>query len=249
MTRPLTIAIDGPAGAGKSTVARQLARRVGYLYIDSGAMYRAVALLAQRMGVPLTEPDQIAALARAARLRFEIGGGSNDEGDDSAGSSDYQRVLLNDEDVTAAIRTPEITALSSAVSAIPGVRSALVLQQQALGARGGVVMEGRDIGTVVFPGADLKVFLTASADERAVRRHKELQTSQNSTSSGGASSVASLDEVRRAQDERDARDSTRSVSPLVPAPDAIHLDSSGRAPDEIVDEIVARMDERGGRDS
>jgi cytidylate kinase len=157
--------------------------------------------------------------------------------------------LLNDEDVTAAIRTPEITALSSAVSAIPGVRSALVLQQQALGARGGVVMEGRDIGTVVFPSADLKVFLTASADERAVRRHKELQTSQNSASSGGASSVASLDEVRRAQDERDARDSTRSVSPLVPAPDAIHLDSSGRAPDEIVDEIVARMDERGGRDS
>jgi cytidylate kinase len=110
-------------------------------------------------------------------------------------------------------------------------------------------MEGRDIGTVVFPSADLKVFLTASADERAVRRHKELQTSQNSASSGGASSVASLDEVRRAQDERDARDSTRSVSPLVPAPDAIHIDSSGRAPDEIVDEIVARMDERGGRDS
>lgn len=225
MTKPWTIAIDGPAGAGKSTVARSLARRLGFLYIDTGAMYRAVALKARRTGIPLSEPDQISALARAARIRFQAG----QEGDE-------QRVFLNDEDVTTTIRTPEVAAHASSVSAIPGVRSALVALQQTLGAQGGVVMEGRDIGTVVFPNAEIKVFLTASPDERAVRRHKDLMNRGNST--------ATLDEVRRDQDERDWRDATRSVAPLVPAQDAVILDSDNLSPEEVVEEILARIDAR-----
>lgn len=241
--KPLTIAIDGPAGAGKSTVARQLARRLGYLYIDSGAMYRAVALLTQRAHVPLTEPDQIAALARAARIRFaaaaadQMAATEPEDADAKEADTDGQRILLNDEDVTDVLRMPEITALSSSVSAIPGVRAALVLQQQALGASGGVVMEGRDIGTVVFPRAEVKIFLTARADERAARRHKDLVAR-------GVAAPDALGEVRRAQDERDARDTTRSVSPLAPAPSAVTLDSSSLSPDAVVEEILAVI-ERG----
>ena len=232
--KPLTIAIDGPAGAGKSTVARLLARRLGYLYIDSGAMYRAVALLTQRARVALTEPDQIAALARAARIRFV----APMEAVSTLG--DGQRVLLNDEDVTEAIRLPDITALSSSVSAIPGVRAALVQQQQALGAAGGVVMEGRDIGTVVFPRAEVKIFLTAGANERATRRHKDLVAR-------GVAAADSFDAVRRAQDERDARDTTRVVSPLAPAPNAVTIDSSGLSPEAVVEDILARIDRRQPR--
>lgn len=224
MTKPWTIAIDGPAGAGKSTVARLLARRLGFLYIDTGAMYRAVALKARQTGIPLSEPDGIAALARAARIRFQAG---VDGGE--------QRVFLDDADVTAAIRAPEVAAHASAVSAIPGVRAALVTQQQVLGAQGGVVMEGRDIGTVVFPNAELKIFMTASPDERAVRRHKDLVA---------RGTAATLDEVRRDQDERDWRDSTRSVAPLVPAEDAVILESDGLTPDEVIEEILARIDAR-----
>lgn len=239
--KPLTIAIDGPAGAGKSTVARQLAQRLGYLYIDSGAMYRAVALLTQRANVPLTEPDQIAALARAARIRFAAAAAEPVAAAEPEEAGTFgQRVLLNDEDVTDVLRLPEITALSSAVSAIPGVRSALVLQQQALGASGGVVMEGRDIGTVVFPRAEVKIFLTAGADERAARRHKDLVAR-------GVAAPEAFDEVRRAQDERDARDTTRVVSPLVPAPNAVTLDSSGLSPDAVVEEILTLIDRQQPR--
>ena len=220
-----TIAIDGPAGAGKSTVARYVAQRLGYTYVDSGAMYRAAALLVQRNAVPVTEEDEITALIRAARIEFR------DAGDDSG----TQRVFLNEEDVTDEIRTPEVASLASHISAIPGVRRALVTLQQQMAAQGGVVMEGRDIGTVVAPDAELKIFLTASPEERATRRHAEL------IARGGA---ATLEAVRADQDERDERDTTRSVSPLVAAPDAVILQSDGLTPEEIVEDIIASLEAR-----
>ena len=225
MKKPLTIAIDGPAGAGKSTVARLLARELGYLYIDSGAMYRAVAYSALQANVPAGESDQVAALARATRISFEP---SRDGGE--------QHVILGDEDVTEAIRTPDIASLASVVSAIPGVRAALVARQQALGAAGGVVMEGRDIGTVVFPHAEVKVFLTATADERAARRHRDLQRR--------GVGPATIEQVRADQDERDRRDATRAVSPLAAAPDAVVMESDGVAPEHIVDMILDIIDAR-----
>jgi cytidylate kinase len=224
MSKPWTIAIDGPAGAGKSTAAKRLAERLGYLYVDSGAMYRAVALNAIRNCVSPDETDQIAALTRATPVEFQVG---------EAGSP--QRVLLGGEDVTDAIRTPEVAALASVVSAIPGVRAALVVQQQAMGASGGVVMEGRDIGTVVLPHAEVKIFLTASAEERAARRLADI-TARGQT--------ATLDQVRAEQDERDTRDSTRTVSPLAPAPDAVVLPSDDLDPDQVVDEIMEIVEAR-----
>ncbi len=220
MKKPLTIAIDGPAGAGKSTVARLLARQLEYRYIDSGAMYRAVALLALRAGIADDEVDQIAALARTARISFAP----------PSGDSDEQRILIDEEDVTTIIRTPEIASRASIVSAIPGVRTALVAQQQALGAAGGVVMEGRDIGTVVFPHAEIKYFLTASADERAARRFRDLQRR--------GMGPATLEEVLADQKTRDYRDTTRAVAPLIPAPDARMCDSDGLTPEQIVEGML-----------
>lgn len=225
MSKPWTIAIDGPAGAGKSTVARLLARRLGYTYVDSGAMYRAVALLARRSGVASDEADEVAALARAARIEFQP---------DAEGTEQF--VLVDGGDVTSDIRDPEVASLASVVSAIPGVRAALVVQQQALGAQGGVVMEGRDIGTVVFPNAEVKVFLTASPEARAARRLRDIQTRGHLT--------ATLDQVRADQDERDQRDATRAVAPLVPADDAVVLDSDAIGPEAVVDEILKIVDAR-----
>lgn len=211
------VAIDGPAGAGKSTIARRVAERMGFLYIDTGAMYRAVALAALRAGVALDDERMLTPLAEGARI--ELGGG----------------VRWNGEDVTAAIRTPEVSQGASKVAAVPGVRAAMVRKQQEMGARESVVMEGRDIGTVVFPQADVKVFLTASAEERARRRVEELRAK------GGTADIA---EVAREMKERDLRDSTRDTSPLKKAEDGIEVDTTGLSLDQVEAAVLRLVDGR-----
>jgi cytidylate kinase len=236
----LTVAIDGPAGAGKSTAAREVARRLGYLYIDTGAMYRAVALKASREGVSPEDPAALTALAERTEIRLESGqsecvsapGGAM-PGDRSASGAGAPRVFLDGQEVGEAIRSPEITALSSRVSVVPGVRQAMVQRQRAMGRDGGVVMEGRDIGTVVFPEADVKVFVDASVEERARRRQIDLR----------AQGIEEpLDTVRQAILERDARDSQRATSPLRQADDAIRLVTDHLPIEEVIDRIVALCD-------
>jgi len=212
----LIIAIDGPVGSGKSTLARRVAALMGYVYIDTGAMYRAVALKALRRGVALDAGEQLAALASDTRidLRAEDGG---------------QRVFLDGEDVTAAIRTPEVSQAASKVAVIEGVRRVLVAEQRRAGAQGGVVMEGRDIGSVVFPDAQLKIFLTASPEIRAERRWREHQQKGDIIDL-----PRTLDEVH----ERDRRDSGRASSPLVRAKDAVLVDSTAMYPEEVARLVV-----------
>jgi cytidylate kinase len=206
--KPVIVAIDGPAGAGKSTIARSLARRLGFTYIDSGAMFRAVALWAMRVGVDLDDLHKLEQLAREARIEFE---------GDSA-------VLLNGEDVTAAIRDPEVSKAASKVSIAPGVRRALRDEQRRIGSLHSVVMEGRDIGTVVFPDADVKIYLDADPEIRARRRAQE--------------TGAAVDEIAREMHERDQRDRTRSEAPLTQAPDAEYIDSSRLSPEEVEEAIL-----------
>jgi len=207
--RRIAIAIDGPAGAGKSTIARRLAGRLGFTYIDTGAMYRAVALWAQRQNVGVDDLHRMEQLARAASIQLEPGS---------------SRVLLNGEDVTEAIRAPEIGEAASAAAAIPGVRRALVEKQRAIGAAESVVMEGRDIGSVVFPDAQVKIFLDAAPEERARRRAEEI----------GVEREAIAGQLR----QRDERDRGRAESPLVQAPDAVYIDSTGLAPGEVEEAIL-----------
>jgi CMP/dCMP kinase len=208
------IAIDGPAGAGKSTVARALARELGFGYLDTGAMYRCVALLT--LAMPEKEP---AALAREARI--ELSG----VGPDGGGGSDRADIALDGHDVTEQIRTPEVSEMASQVATDPGVREALVAKQRELIHAGDWVAEGRDIATVVAPGAELKVFLTADPRERALRRASELG--------------ADPDTVQAEQTLRDERDSTHRRSTLQPAPGAVTLDTSGLSVREVVDRIAA----------
>jgi len=212
--RRLVVAVDGPAGAGKSTASRALAGRLGYAYVDTGAMYRAVGVIAHERGISLDDDDALAGLV--AGLRFEL----RDRGEGLA---------VDDRDVSAAIRRADAAELASRVSTRAVVRERLVALQRALGGGGGVVMEGRDIGTVVFPAADVKLYLTADPAERARRRAAELRArGEPVDESGLAREIAA----------RDRRDSARAHSPLRPAADALQLDTTGLT----LAEVVARME-------
>lgn len=218
VSKLLTIAIDGPSGAGKGTVARAIADALGYRHVDSGAMYRAVGWRALRDGIALADEDRIVAIAERATI--ELSGG---------------QVSIDGEDVTRAIRTPEIDRAAASVARLPKVRAVLVERQRALGDGVGIVMEGRDIGTVVFPDADVKVYLDASAEERARRR------ASDPAHSGGPAQVA---EVATLLTERDRSDQTRAASPLFAAPDALFLDTTGKAVSEVVEEVMQAVNKR-----
>ena len=217
--KQVVVTIDGPAGAGKSSVAKLLARRLGYRLLDTGAIYRAVALTTQRAGTPWTDGAACGEVARSLDIRFDFVGDKN-------------HVFLAGEDVSSAIRTPEVSQGASQVSAHPEVRAGLLDLQRRLGAGGGVVVEGRDTGTVVFPTAEAKFFLTAQDEERARRRVAEL--AQTGTAVDFA---VTLREIR----ERDQRDASRDVAPMVPAKDAILVDSSTQTLEQVVDSLVAAV--------
>ncbi len=212
MARRLIIAIDGPSGAGKGTVARGVARQLGYHHVDTGAMYRAVAWKAQHDGIDITDEAAVAALSD--RAVFDVHDGN---------------IGIDGHDVSRAIRTPEIDQAAAIVARHPTVRRTLVARQQEYGKEGGVVMEGRDIGTVVFPGADVKIYLDASPDERARRRAADpAHTSQGTR----------VAEVAMALAERDRSDSTRAASPLAVASDAIVIDTTELSIDAVVDRVL-----------
>ena len=212
----LIIAIDGPVGSGKSTVARRVAEMLGYTHLDSGAMYRAVGLKALRAGVPLDSPDLLSELADNAHIDLVLRQGN-------------LRVLLEGEDVTDAIRAPEVSHAASVVAVVPGVRHPMVAEQRRAGEPGGVVMEGRDIGSVVFPHADLKIFLDASPEVRASRRQRELKDKGESQEFAKV-----LEEVH----QRDRRDREREMSPLVRAADAVTVDNTAMDAEETARVIV-----------
>ena len=231
--KSIVIAIDGPVGSGKSTAARRVAALLGYTYIDTGAMYRAVALKALRRKIPITADanganEALVALARDTRIDLRAG---------SAEDGSTQRVFLDGEDVTAAIRTPEVSQAASKIAVIEGVRHVLVAEQRRAGASGGVVMEGRDIGSVVFPDAGLKIFLTASDEVRARRRWLEHQQK------GDTIDLArTLEEIR----ERDKRDAGREHSPLIRAEGAVYVDSTAMEAEEVARLIAMLAREQVG---
>jgi cytidylate kinase len=216
--RLIIIAIDGPSGVGKGTVSRAVARSLGYKHVDTGAMYRAVGWLALERGVSLTDEPAVGALAARAALDVEDG-----------------RVVIGGTDVTRAVRTPEIDKAATAVARMPTVREILVDRQRLLGRDGGVVMEGRDIGTVVFPSADVKIYLDASAEERAKRR------AADPAHGGGPQELAA---VATALAARDRIDTTRAASPLMIAPDAVLIDTTGVPVDAVVERVMQIVGER-----
>lgn len=216
MKRELIIAIDGPSGAGKSTLSKLLARALGYTNIDTGAMYRSVALEACRRGIDPGDSAALARLCEELHIDFDRADGG-------------ERVLLNGEDVSVAIRTPEVSLLTSQVSACPAVRQAMVRLQRQMGERGGVVLEGMDIGTVVFPHAEAKFFLVASARERGRRRYEELKA---------RGLEVDLEQTIAEVEARDAADSVREHAPLVQAKDAIAIDSTAMTIDHVLAEML-----------
>jgi cytidylate kinase len=217
----LIVAIDGPSGAGKGTVARAVAAHLHYRHVDTGAMYRAVAWMAMRHGVNLQDESAIVALATPSAIDVSNGA-----------------VTVDGHDVKTEIRTAEIDAAAAAVARLPKVREVLIVQQRAMGAAGGVVMEGRDIGTVVFPAADVKVYLDASPEERARRRATDVAHAAGR----GTTAVA---EVASALEARDNSDRTRAASPLKEAPDALRIDTTGVPIDEVVDRVLALVKGKG----
>jgi len=222
MTKPLIVAIDGPSGAGKSTLGRRLARELGLLYIDTGAMYRAVALAVVAAGVELSDSERVAEVARRASIILE-------------GDPDSLRVTLDGRDVSAEIRGEGVGHAASVVSAIPEVRRELVRRQREMGAKGGVVLDGRDIGTVVFPSANVKFFLTAVPEERARRRLDEERARDQ---------AQTFEETLADINERDRRDSTRDDSPLRIADDAVVIDTTEFSIDEVFRRMLQVVRER-----
>ena len=222
MVNKIIVAIDGYSSCGKSTIAKALAKYAGYTYVDTGAMYRAVALYAQRIGIANPESGYTDLLAQLDNIHIDF-----------IQAPDGQHVTLNGEDVEASIRTLEIGNLASQISTIKEVRAFLVAQQQAMGEKKGIVMDGRDIGTVVFPNAELKLFLTASPEVRAERRFKELQAK-------GENPV--FDDVLRDTNDRDYRDTHRAESPLRQADDAVVVDNSHMTREEQMNHIIEIFD-------
>lgn len=221
----LAVAIDGPMGSGKSTVAREVAKRLGFRYVDTGAMYRAVAAAAIRRGVALNDAAGLARLAQSVTIDLE----PQTDGD--------ERLLVGGDDVTASLRSLDVNRIVAQVAKVPQVREALGTLQRRLGDRGRVVMEGRDIGSVILPRARIKVFLTASIEARARRRQSEL-------AAGGT--AMPLDEVRRIIEEDDRLASTRETAPLLVAPGAVVIDSTALTVDQVVDQIVTLVERARG---
>lgn len=222
VSKKLIIAIDGPSGAGKSTLSKALAEKTGYLNIDTGAMYRSVALLASRQQIDPTDAPALQQLCAQLQIEF-------------LREADGERVLVNGEDVSQAIRAPEVSLLTSRVAAMPVVRDTLVRLQRQMGEGGGVVLEGRDIGTVVFPAADVKFFLSATAEERGRRRYDELRAK---------GIEVELQQTIAAVEERDAADRAREHAPLKRAEDAIDIDSTRLSIDEVLAEMLRVITER-----
>ncbi|AHF07285.1 (d)CMP kinase [Desulfitobacterium metallireducens] len=215
MKKQIKVAIDGPAGAGKSTIAKAVAQRLGIFYVDTGAMYRAIALKTLRSSIPIDREEEVGQMVQKTEIVLE--------------HSEARRVFCDGKDVTVAIRNPEVSRAVSKIAAYPIVRERLVQLQRQEAERGAVIMDGRDIGTVVLPQADLKIFLTASPEERAYRRWLELRNSGKELS---------LAEVQHDMENRDKQDSEREVAPLVPAEDALILDTTGLSIEKIVDQII-----------
>jgi len=215
----LIVAIDGPSGAGKSTLAKRVASELGFMYLDTGAMYRALGLKALRQGVELTDEAGVARLVAATEIDLK----------ERAGKLE---VFLDGEEVSALIRTPEVSQAASRISALKVVRQRMLELQRALARRGRVVAEGRDIGTVVFPGAEVKIFLDASAQERARRRCQELRA---------AGQPVSIEETQREMEERDRRDSEREWAPLRQAEDALAIDSTGLSADAVAERVIGEI--------